>query len=235
MDLSPIRGKRLSEYAVTEIRKFILNNNIEEGSPLPSERELLAKLQISRGTLREALRILEISGVVKVRPGKGTFVSRFTDDFGVPLPTWVSGNKDAIYKHFETRLILEPEIAALAARRATEEDIHRMEQNILFQKSLPEDQVVSIIRADIEFHCLLAEASKNETNSMLMNLLARISFHGWKAAMRVKGRNESAVEEHGRLVRMLAKRDEDGARTAMRKHMLESIRILKEQGLDLPE
>jgi DNA-binding GntR family transcriptional regulator len=67
---------------------------------------------------------------------------------------------------------------------------------------------------------------------MLINSLARVSFQGWKAAIRVKGRNESAVQEHAQLVTMLAKRDEAGARAAMREHMLESIRILKEQGLD---
>ena len=64
MDLTPIKGKRLSEYVINELKKFILQNNLEEGSSLPSERDLLTKLQVSRGTLREALRILEISGLV---------------------------------------------------------------------------------------------------------------------------------------------------------------------------
>lgn len=232
MDLTPIKGKRLSEYVMDEIKNFILHNNLQEGSSLPSERDLLTKLQVSRGTLREALRILEISGLVEVKPGKGAFVRELTSDLVVPLPLWVSRNRDAIYKHFEARLILEPEIAALAARHATEEDIRKMEQNIMFQKSLPESEVVSMIRADIEFHCLLAESGKNETIEMLMNSLARISFQGWKAAIRVKGRNETAVQEHAQLVRMLAKGDEEGARSAMREHMLESIRMLKEQGLD---
>ena len=73
--------------------------------------------------------------------------------------------------------------------------------------------------------------AKNETISMLMNSLARISFHGWKASLRVEGRNESAVQEHTQLLSFLAKHDEDGARTSMREHMLHSIRLLKEQGL----
>ena len=232
MDLTPIKGKRLSEHVMNEIKKFIVHNDLKEGSLLPSERDLLAKLRVSRGTLREALRILEIVGLVEVKPGKGAFVKDLTSDLVVPLPLWVSTNREAIYKHFEARLILEPEIAALAARRATQEDIRRMEQNIIFQKSLPESEVADRIRTDIEFHCLLAESGKNETIEMLINSLARVSFQGWKAAIRVKGRNETAVQEHAQLVTMLAKRDEEGARAAMREHMLESIRILKEQGLD---
>jgi len=232
MDLEPIKKRRLSEYAIDEIRKFIANNNLEEGSKLPSERELVDKLQISKGSLREALRILEITGLVDVRPGKGIYVRNLTGDLVVPLDSWVTRNKEKIYKHFEARLILEPEIAALAARRITKEYINRIEKNILLQKSYPEAEVVSIISADIEFHRLVAEAAKNETISMLMNSLAKISFYGWKAALRVEGRNESAVQEHTQLLSFLAKRDEDGARTSMRKHMLHSIQLLKKQGLD---
>lgn len=233
MDLAPIKGKRLSEYVVSELKGFIVNNNLEEGSPLPPERELLQKLQVSRGTLREGLRILEISGLVEVRPGKGTFVRMLTGDLAVPLSLWVSRNRDSIHKHFEARLILEPEIAALAAERITDDELRSMEQNIKRQTNTPESEVVLIICADIEFHCLLADSVKNETISMLMNSLAKISFHGWKAAMRVKGRNKTAVLEHTKLLNMLAKRDQDGARLAMREHMLESIIRLKNQGLNL--
>ena len=70
---------------------------------------------------------------------------------------------------------------------------------------------------------------------MVLSSIARISFHGWKAAIRVKGRNESAVKEHTLLLRMLSKGDEDGARIAMRDHMLESIRLLKEECTDFTE
>ena len=232
MDLKPIKRRRLSESAIDEIKKFILSNKLKEGDQLPSERQLGQKLEISRGSLREALRMLEIIGLVEVRPGKGIFVRGLSGDIFDPLSSWISRNKDAICKHFEARLILEPEIAALAARRVTQDDISRIEENIRFQKSLAENDTVSIIRADIEFHRLIAEVAKNETISMLMNSLAKISFEGWKAALRVKGRNESAVREHLQLLSLLSRGDQDGARTAMREHMLASIAMLREQGLD---
>ncbi len=232
MDLKPIKRKRLSESAIDEIRKFISSNNLKEGSQLPSERELVSRLQISRGSLREALRILEIMGLVEVRPGKGIFVRQLSGDLVVPLPSWVTLYKDAIYKHFETRLILEPEVAALAARRITAGEIRIIKENISRQESIEEHDVVGIIRADIEFHLLVAEAAKNETITMLMNSLAKISFEGWKAALRVQGRNQTAVKEHTELIKILAQRDEDGARLAMREHMQASIRMLKQQGLN---
>jgi len=233
LDLNPIKRKRLSESAIDELKKFIAENNLNDGSQLPSERELVSKLQISRGSLREALRILEITGLIDVRPGKGIFVRQVNGDLVIPLPSWVTKYKDAIYKHFETRLILEPEIAALAARRITAEEIRMIEENVGRQNRLYEHEVVAIIRTDIEFHLLITEAAKNETISMLMNSLAKISFEGWKAALRVQGRNESAVSEHAEILRIISKRDEDGARTAMHEHMLASIRMLKEQGLSM--
>jgi GntR family transcriptional repressor for pyruvate dehydrogenase complex len=235
MELEPIKRRRLSEYAIDEIRKFIVNNKLEEGSKLPSERELVEKLHISKGSIREALRILEITGLVDVMPGKGIFVKNLTSDLVVPLSSWVTTNKEEIYKHFEARLILEPEVAALAARRISKKHINRIKKNIALQKSYPETEVVSIIGADIEFHRLVAEAARNETISMLMNSLARISFHGWKAALRVEGRNKSAVQEHNQLLSFLASHDENGARTAMREHMLRSIQLLKKEGLNFLE
>lgn len=232
MELTPISRKRLSESAINQIKDFIIQNGLGPGDKLPSERELCSSLQISRASLREGIRILEIMGLVEVLPGKGIYVKDLTGDLFVPLPTWVSDYRDTIHKHFEARLILEPEIAALAARRATIEDIDKIRQNIALQGSLTEKDMAAIIQTDIEFHCLIAETAKNETLLMLINSIARMSFHGWKAALRTESRNNTAVREHLELVEKLVAHDEDGARTMMREHMLGSIQMLKQQGFD---
>ena len=98
--------------------------------------------------------------------------------------------------------------------------------------SYPETDIVSIIRADIDFHRLVAESSENETIIMLMDSLSKISFQGWKAALRVEGRNATACREHRELVSLIAARDEKGARKAMREHMMVSIDLLKQKGFD---
>lgn len=235
MDFTPIPKKRLSESAIEQIKDFIHHNKLETGSRLPSERELGSRLHISRSSIREALRMLEIMGLVEVKPGKGIYVRNPNGDLFVSLPIWVSNHKDAIHKHFEARLILEPEIAALAARRATSEYIDQIEQNIQNQKNLTDNEKVAIIQADIEFHRLVAEAAKNETILMLFNSIARISFHGWKAALRMDGRNESAVKEHTTLIKKIKMHDENGARKAMCEHMLASIHMLEQQGFVLDQ
>lgn len=235
MDFQPVTKKRLSESVVENIKELIEKNSLTVGSKLPPEQELAKWFQVGKATIREALRMLEITGVIEVKPGKGIYVKAVTGDLVVPLSTWVSTNKDVILKHFEARLIVEPEIAVLAARRITPEDARRIEQNIQTQKSFTEDQTAAIIQTDIEFHGLIAESAKNETLLMLFNSIAKISFHGWKAAIRVKGRNQSAVKEHKKLLKMLVQKDENGARTAMRNHMLHSIRLIKKQSADFME
>jgi len=232
MDLTPISRERLSESAVNQIKDFIIKNGLGPGERLPSERELSSKLQISRASTREAVRVLEIMGLVQVRPGKGIFVKDLTGDLFVPLPTWVSDYRDTIHKHFEARLILEPEICALAARRATDQDIENLKKNIDKQAGLTEKDMADIIQTDIDFHCLLGEAAQNETLLMLLQSIARISFHGWKAALRTKSRNKTAVNEHRELLERIREHDEEGARTLMREHMVGSIKMLEQQGLE---
>ncbi len=230
MDFTPISRTRLSESAINQIKEFIIHHELQPGSKLPSERELGKRLQISRSSIREALRILEIMGLVEVKSGKGTYVKDLTGDLFTPLPVWVSDYRDKIHKHFEARLILEPEIAALAARRSTPHDIELLRENIKIQASFTDEQLADRIQTDINFHCLIAEAARNETLLMLFNSLARISFHGWKAAIKTKGRNKTAVKEHLELIETISKRDENGARKAMRDHMLVSIKMIEAQG-----
>lgn len=232
MSINSIKKKRLSEYIIDELRAFITRNNLKEGDKLPAEKELAEKLQTSKGSLREALRMLEIAGLVNVIPGKGIFVRNSTGDLIVPLPAWITSNKKEISKHFEARLIIEPEIAALAAQRISKKQIRTIEQNILRQEGCVQDDIVSMINADIEFHRLVAEAAGNETLSMLMNSLSRLSFHGWKAALRVKNRNSTAVREHRHIMDCLTEHDDTAARASMREHMLTSIQLLKKQGLN---
>jgi GntR family transcriptional regulator, transcriptional repressor for pyruvate dehydrogenase complex len=119
----PIKRRRLSEIAVEQIRDFILSNGMKAGDKLPSENEMVIQLGVSRVSVREAIRILEISGILEVRHGRGVFVKELTGDIFVPLGQWVSMKKQTLQQHFETRLILEPGIAALAANYASAEDI----------------------------------------------------------------------------------------------------------------
>jgi GntR family transcriptional regulator, transcriptional repressor for pyruvate dehydrogenase complex len=226
----PIKRRRLSEVAIEQIRDFILSNGMKAGDKLPSENEMVVQLGVSRVSVREAIRMLEISGILEVRHGRGVFVKELTGDIFVPLGQWVSMKKQTLQQHFETRLILEPGIAALAANYASAEDIRLLNENISLQRKIDDDDIVATVRLDIEFHCLLARVTRNKDLAMVMNAIARHSFDGWKAALRTTGRNADAVEEHLKIVDALVHKDPVKAQKAMRNHLKMSVKGLEKQG-----
>ncbi len=200
---------------------------------MPSENEMVVQLGMSRVSVREAIRMLEISGILEVRHGRGVFVKELTGDIFVPLGQWVSMKKQTLRQHFETRLIIEPGIAALAANYADAEDIRLLTENIALQRKVTDDDLIAAIRLDIEFHCLIARATRNKDLVMLMNAIARHSFDGWKAALRTKGRSANAVEEHATIVDALFHKDPVKARKAMQDHLEMSVKGLQEQGMKI--
>lgn len=232
MKFKPIKRRRLSEVAIEQIREFIVSNGMKAGDKLPSENEMVVQLGVSRVSVREAIRMLEISGILEVRHGRGVFVKELTGDIFVPLGQWVSMKKQTLQQHFETRLILEPGIAALAANYADADDIRLLNENVSLQRKVNEDDLVATIRLDIEFHCLIARSTRNKDLAMVMNAIARHSFDGWKAALRTKGRKADAVEEHLKIVNALSDKDPVRARKAMRDHLKMSVKGLEKQGYE---
>lgn len=233
MSLKPINRSRLSEAAIDQIKDLIVSQKLEPGSKLPSERKLVQELQISRASVREALRILEIMGLVEVKPGKGAYVKGLTGDLFVPLPNWLSDHKETLHNHFEARLVLEPAAASLAANRATKQDIRNLRDSLSeFRQKLAEKDIVGMISSDIRFHGQIGAATGNKTIKLLMDTITRFLFDGWKATLRVEGRPQKTVVEHGKILNAIIERDEKKARSAMNSHLKNAVNNLKEAGLD---
>jgi GntR family transcriptional repressor for pyruvate dehydrogenase complex len=227
MPLQPITKTRLSEAAIEQIKELIVSENLEPGSKLPSERDLVEALSVGRSSIREALRILEIMGLVEVLPGKGAFVKALTGDLFMPLSDLLSTQQESLQHHFEARLVLEPAAAGLAAQRANRQEIARLRKNLeIFEENLNTENLVGLIRADIQFHRLVANATENRTIAILMNTITRHDFHGWKAALRTTHRPRKTVIEHKRILEAIAAGDEKKARSAMRSHLLAARRNL---------
>ncbi len=112
--------------ATDAINEIIREEHLKPGDKLYSEKELVKKkLEVSRSSIREALRMLEVSGVVKVYQGKGVFVSDPTQQ-SHPVRDWVVENADALREHFEVRLLIEPHAASLACRYAEPKDLETL-------------------------------------------------------------------------------------------------------------
>jgi len=149
---------------VSEICRLIRQRVYKAGDRLPPERELAEQLQVSRPTLREALRVLELTGIVESRHGGGTFIQDMSS-VGIvsPLAMVLEATGDIVGDLWEARIIFEPAIAARAAIRATSDDIEHLERLVAtLEQSIeagePDEVTVQI---DRDFHIALAPTSGN--------------------------------------------------------------------------
>ena len=152
------RGTRIYEKVVEKLKESISRGDILPGDPLPSERQLMDDFGVSRSSLREAFRVMELLGLIESVPGKGRFVrhpkSPAEDEKHIRL------EDSAVLELMEARRILDPAIAAESAMRATSSDLTRMLRVLTAtEKRLGDPNLRA--QADFDFHLALAEATHN--------------------------------------------------------------------------
>ena len=117
MDLTPIRTKRLYEEIVEQIRLLIADGKLKPGDKLLAERELADRFQVSRASVREAIRTLEMLGVIDIRPGEGTYIRETeADDIIRPLAMFMAVERSSVIDMFEMRRIFETATARQVTR-----------------------------------------------------------------------------------------------------------------------
>ncbi|UCE33627.1 MAG: FadR family transcriptional regulator [Deltaproteobacteria bacterium] len=166
----PLEKKRYSEQIADLIQDKILRDHLETGTSLPSEKDLSLEFQVSRSVIREALRMLEVSGLVKIKkgPSGGIFVSN-----GYHKPITNSLNNlitlgDVTIDHlFDVRLLIEPHIAMEAALNAKNEHVEKLKE-LMGDSSNHQDDPIHLKRNNLKFHLLVAKASGNPVLSLLL-------------------------------------------------------------------
>jgi len=166
----PLDKKRYSEQVADLIQGKILGDNLEIGTSFPSEKDLAQEFQVSRSVIREALRILEVSGLVTIKKGPtgGIFVA---DVYHKPITNsinnLITSGRVTIDHLFDVRLLIEPHIAMEAALHAKDEDIQRL-QELFEDVSQHLDNPLHLKKTNLKFHLLLAKASGNPVLSLLL-------------------------------------------------------------------
>lgn len=169
---TPVRARRTFEAVVSQIAEAIRAGELRLGDRLPSERTLAERMEVSRPTLREAIKVLAQAGVVEVRPGSsgGTFV--LSEVIPPSLGEATESRLAEVPAVLEARRALEPAVAKLAARNGSEPDFSELERIVALQrKSL--DDWARITQLDNRFHAQLAKATKNPVLVALMAALAK--------------------------------------------------------------
>ena len=216
-----VHKTRVSEEIIGQVRDMITSGRLKVGDRLPAERDLANILQVGRSTVREAIRALESLGILQARAGEGTFlVANLAEQRPDPLTVDLFHSWDNQRKLFEVRMVIEPDLAALAARRATASHIQRMRE-ILDDQEQVIQQGENGIKADTSFHFLLAEASGNDILLRIMDGLMDRLQETREASLNTGGRPIRSLMQHRAIVRAIEDRDPDMAEQRMREHIAE--------------
>lgn len=212
-----MRRENLPAGIAAELRGRITHGELKPGVQLPGHRELATMYSVSVGSVREAISMLISAGLVETRAGRGTYVvdgGRFPqgDRHEPPL------TRQEVEELVEARAVIESQLAALAAERASAQQIGKLWRAVEHMEAASGNPV-DYPDADVEFHLVLAEAAGNRYLLQAMNdiraLLKQDMELGAEAAIRRFGDLRISVDDHRRLVEAVASRDPDGARTIL--------------------
>lgn len=229
MMFTPLKKKRYSEQVAELIQNRILKDQLEIGTNLPSEKELAKEFQVSRSVVREALRILEISGLVKIRkgPAGGIFVSHvYHKPIKISLGNMITSGEVTIDHLFDVRLLIEPHIAAEAAQHATEADLKVLE-DLLAESEAQSGDAAVLKKNNLDFHLLLARASGNPVCAILLEsvfeLLVELSFDFMDLPL-----EQHFFKVHKKILQVIAKKKPEEARKLLRNDILDVKKKLDE-------
>jgi DNA-binding FadR family transcriptional regulator len=216
---------KLADKTANRIVEMIENEGrFSIGDKLPNEIELAGELGVSRSTLREAIKILTINGMLEIQRGKGTFVTSNTIINTENLSDIASGLDDL----FEMRLMFEPDCAYLAAQRATDEELdiicyygEQIEQKILSG----EDRTFE----EQKFHESIANATHNSFVKQFIPVIFKAIKKGVVVLTKDKDVSKDNMNDDRLIMEFLKKRNAEGARTAMRLHILHAIEGLNKE------
>jgi GntR family transcriptional repressor for pyruvate dehydrogenase complex len=208
-----------------QIRALIVSGRLAPGDKLPPLRELSERFQVSRSSVRDAMRMLEVMGLVRSRQGGGTVVQQITAELlTVPLSSLLIRESGLVAELLEVRTMLEPPIAAHAAERISPEEIAALEQ-ILKRQREKMLRGESTVEEDTEFHYLIAVAARNTVVRKVVDLMMDLLRESRSRSLDVAGRLRRSYAGHRRVLRAIRQRDARGAEAAMLLH-LESIQAL---------
>jgi GntR family transcriptional repressor for pyruvate dehydrogenase complex len=232
--MKPVKKQKLSSLAVSAITNFIEEQKLGVGDRLLSEPKLANLLEISRPSVREAIRIMEMAGRLRVEQGKGIFVQDPSLAAQLsPFKEWMTGHQDLLKEHFEVRMLIEPHAAAKAARKMNEVDRWRLQTALQeFRHAVESETIEAQVRADEDFHCLVAQVSGNRTIYELMKTFTTELHEGWISTLHTPGRSRASITEHCAIFDAIEAGDPPAAARAMTDHL---ARAIKDLGLNLTE
>jgi len=219
-EIEIIRRNKIYEEVARQIERLILAK-MKPGDKLPAERELSEMFRVSRSSIRDAIRSLELIGLVEPRQGVGTVVREITAETLVnPLSNVLVRQRQLVSELLDVRKMLEPPLAARAATHASDDEIAEME-DILQRQAEKMEKGELAVDEDSEFHYAIAMASGNSVVLKVLDLLMDLLRATREKSLQVEGRPQKSIGGHQRILGAIKKRDAAAAEAAMCRHVEE--------------
>ncbi|MCP4118022.1 MAG: FadR family transcriptional regulator [Desulfobacteraceae bacterium] len=215
--MKPIKKMRISTMIVEAIEGMITSENMQPGDKLPSENQLAKRLEVSRTSVREAVRMLELQGRVTVRQGKGIFLSE-------TVAGWFEHHHESIEELFDVRILVESHAASRAVNALTDKHIDEFERiHRGYEAAIRDKDIDKAIQLDKDFHNKIAMLSGNSTLKQIMETIVSELTKGWICSLQVPERHTSTVIEHGEILNALRSRNRDEASSKMEDHLRNAL------------
>ncbi len=205
-----------------EIQAMITDGTLKPGDKIPSQREFSQKFGISRASLREALLTLETLGLLKTEAGRGTFVVGPPQGQAGHMAPWRYSESHSVFDVFQTRIMLEGEIARLAAGRVTQLQLEQMENaTCAMEESWARLDRLANVEADLEFHGVIVSACSNAMLRTLYETMRDQLAETQRQPIPITNpqRMKESIAEHRRIIAALAANDGAAARREMETHI----------------
>jgi GntR family transcriptional repressor for pyruvate dehydrogenase complex len=222
----PIPRSTLTEAAFEKLISHVVSGDWKAGDRIPPERELCQQLGIARSSLREALKAMELIGMLDSRVGDGTFVCERSEFLSRPL-LWAFTGSDHLELRdiMEARTLLEEQIAGLAAERASDAEIETIGHLVQTMGDCVK-QGKSILDEDIKFHLAVAAAAHNQILQNAVQLLRNLMRQWIHFKLLIPNVPATVLKRHETIHRAIHDRNPQGARAAMREHLEETISLV---------
>ncbi len=221
MKIQKIKKKNTYEIVLEQLKDLIVNKELKPGEKLPGERDLAKEFQVSRTSIRIALKLLAFMNFVEIKPGKGIFVasnSRLKDTFA--RVEWIgSFQRNPLIELIEARKGIEPYMAELAAIHATEEDISEMEKELEKMALSIQRKKYGIEEASC-FHEMIFKASGNLILRQIGENLKSLMYESKKVSMKEGNRAHESLSEHRGILEAIKERNPELARQRMFNHLI---------------
>lgn len=221
-----IERTTLAASAFEQLISYVVKGEWKAGDRIPPERELCQQLGIARTSLREALKAMELIGMLDSRVGDGTFVCARSEFLSRPLLWAFTGTDHAeLHDIMEARMLLETDLAGLAAQRGSDEEIAKIGEAVETLRICVESGA-PILEPDMAFHLAMSEAAHNEVLQNAGQLLRNIMRQWIYLKLLIPEVPKGVLKQHTAVYQAIRKRDVNAARDAMSKHLDETLYLV---------